>query len=690
MKKLNILIITHELHGISERTEVGTYNYFLSRFLKDEGHDVSILYLNQINANTRKNQELIYKDIPILQLPIWTGQKFGRDAPNLYKSFEIYRWAKTQSYDLIFYNDALGYGYYLTEAKRQGYAFQDTLLVGSLLSPKELSWDISNVTVPDIQSYITAHIEKKSMEQADILLTQSQSLLDLLSKKGWQYPKECHVLPPLSTDESPILRASDSVINELIFIGPLNTANGYDVFLATLKRAYAQNPALLKDMHFAFLGQGSLDAFVDENPIFKGHIKHFPTFDFSDIQRYVSQPNRLVIFTQKSCTLNYAHILAIYDNVNFIGQRNGFLEQLIHVDDVDSVLTTPLNPTPLANKLLNVLEKNCSLSIKPFSSLSENKEKWIKFYQMLSEQVLLLKEHQEEPRVFEPFVSVCISHYNRPDQLIDALKSLELQDYKNFEVLVMDDGSTVENKEALKQTIEPFMKKHGWRLFYQDNQFMNAARNNLVPHAKGDWLMFMDDDDIALPDEVSRFIHIAHKTKAQIISTNFYVANHTKHTADVLSLTLGDALVPSLFGLNYLGGTNILIQKDAFLKIGGWYDHYGFSFTDQYLPVAAILNDLKLVVSVEPTFIYNLIGTNHIGHTDQKILPFQYRIISECYAKMLPTEFRNLPFLTYSLADECIKLKLENISAKEIIKHRLKKKVAMFVDFIKYPFVARK
>jgi glycosyltransferase involved in cell wall biosynthesis len=686
-----ILIIANELYPVATQTgasfsDSAMHVYFLSQFLRDEGHVVTLLTLNKANARAAQKMQ-DYQGISIVTLPEWQGQAFGRDAPNLYKAFEIYRWAKDQDADIIFYNDTMGYGYYLTEAKRQGYGFQNTLLVGTLLRPQEVLWDVSNTTVPDIQSYITTHIEQKSMEQSDAITTFTQDMHDVLAKKGWNYPDATYVIPPLYYSKTNTTMHASSPINELVFIGDLTTLNGYDIFSNTIKRAYTQKPDLFKDVSITFIGHGSLNRFAHENPTFLGRVTQLVMPNFTDVLGYIQVPNRLVLRTSRACAFYY-DLMVLHSGAHFIGQKNGALEAFIHESDIDAVLTPLLNPAPLALKLIRALETSSITCIQPRFSLHAIHDQWKELIQdrvQCLPSAVSINTNQSE-NTSKPFVSVCMSHYNRPDQLIEALKSLEAQDYPTFEVLVMDDGSTTQNKEILRRDIEPFMHKHGWRLFYQDNQFMNAARNNLVPHAKGEWLMFMDDDNIAMPDEISRFMCIAQRTKADIVNSNFYIAETDKYKAEVLSLTLGDALLPSLFGQNYFGDTNIFIKKDAFINIDGWYDHYGFSFTDQYLPIAAISNDLKVVVSVEPTFIYNLVGDNHIGHSDRQIVAFQYRMIAECYAKMLPKALRNLPFLTYSLASEYMALNIENISAKEIIKHRVKKKIGFLIASLKKVF----
>ena len=61
-------------------------------------------------------------------------------------AFRIYRFLKDKDYNIIFFPDQNGYGYYLTEAKKQGYGFENTILVGLVTQPTEWLWDISNIT----------------------------------------------------------------------------------------------------------------------------------------------------------------------------------------------------------------------------------------------------------------------------------------------------------------------------------------------------------------------------------------------------------------------------------------------------------------------------------------------------------------------------------------------------------------
>jgi glycosyltransferase involved in cell wall biosynthesis len=101
------------------------------------------------------------------------------------------------------------------------------------------------------------------------------------------------------------------------------------------------------------------------------------------------------------------------------------------------------------------------------------------------------------------FVSVVIPTFNRAGQVLAALKSVLAQTYRNFEVIVVDDGSTDETESALHDFIGA---QNGGgnqvRYLYQTNQGQSAARNRGAREARGEWVAFVDSDDVWLPEKL--------------------------------------------------------------------------------------------------------------------------------------------------------------------------------------------
>lgn len=92
-------------------------------------------------------------------------------------------------------------------------------------------------------------------------------------------------------------------------------------------------------------------------------------------------------------------------------------------------------------------------------------------------------------------VSVIIPTYNRAYILMDAVKSILSQTYRNWEILIVDDGSS-DNTESLIASIgDPRI-----RFYRQANKGPSAARNHGVARAKGEWIVYLDSDDVLYPN----------------------------------------------------------------------------------------------------------------------------------------------------------------------------------------------
>jgi len=94
-----------------------------------------------------------------------------------------------------------------------------------------------------------------------------------------------------------------------------------------------------------------------------------------------------------------------------------------------------------------------------------------------------------------PAVSVIIPVYNASDYIAGALESVFSQTFSAFEAILVNDGS--EDRDRLQQALTPYRS----RMIYleQENRGPSAARNRAIQQARGEWLAFLDADDLWLP-----------------------------------------------------------------------------------------------------------------------------------------------------------------------------------------------
>lgn len=96
-----------------------------------------------------------------------------------------------------------------------------------------------------------------------------------------------------------------------------------------------------------------------------------------------------------------------------------------------------------------------------------------------------------------PLISVILPVFNREAYVAEAIESALAQGYPNMEIIALDDGST-DGSAAEIRRFEPHI-----RYYFQENGGLGSARNAAVTHAAGDFLAFLDSDDLWLPGKLS-------------------------------------------------------------------------------------------------------------------------------------------------------------------------------------------
>lgn len=111
----------------------------------------------------------------------------------------------------------------------------------------------------------------------------------------------------------------------------------------------------------------------------------------------------------------------------------------------------------------------------------------------------------------EPLVSVIINNYNYDKYLKEAIDSALNQSYKNKEIIVVDDGSTDCSREIIESygdRIIPVLKKNGGQ---------GSAMNAGFRVSKGEWVCFLDSDDVWIPDKIEKVIEVAKRNPDAIM-----------------------------------------------------------------------------------------------------------------------------------------------------------------------------
>lgn len=115
-------------------------------------------------------------------------------------------------------------------------------------------------------------------------------------------------------------------------------------------------------------------------------------------------------------------------------------------------------------------------------------------------------------------ISVIIPVYNVEKYLRECVDSVLAQTYTNLEIMLIDDGST----DSSGEICDEYAGKDGRiRVIHQKNGGVSTARNYGIEHSSGDYLIFMDSDDIMHPQYVQMMLEAAQKTGCQMVVCDF-------------------------------------------------------------------------------------------------------------------------------------------------------------------------
>ncbi len=168
----------------------------------------------------------------------------------------------------------------------------------------------------------------------------------------------------------------------------------------------------------------------------------------------------------------------------------------------------------------------------------------------------------------EPKVSVIIPTYNRAGYVADAIRSVQAQPFTDWEVIVADDGST----DDTRQVVEAF--GGAVRYLGLDHCGLPAvARNAALREARGEYVAFLDSDDLFLPDKLQRQVAALddHADAALVYSDGVFFRDDpgrpTGSVLDGVTVRSGN-LFPHLLRGNFLFVATLLVRRRCVDAVG--------------------------------------------------------------------------------------------------------------------------
>jgi len=201
-------------------------------------------------------------------------------------------------------------------------------------------------------------------------------------------------------------------------------------------------------------------------------------------------------------------------------------------------------------------------------------------------------------------VSVVMPSYNAARFVTAAIDSVLAQTFQDFEILVVDDGSTDNTREVLEKYDSPKI-----RYLYKKNGGVASARNYGIENARGKYIAFLDADDLWLPEKLEKQIALleANEEIGLVYAATEKVDENLQTVGYIKANSYEDYCEALLLNLNIIAGScsSAIVRRDIALKTNGfdaefstcadWEYWLRLSLLTQFAPVKEYLVKYRVV-----------------------------------------------------------------------------------------------
>ncbi len=210
----------------------------------------------------------------------------------------------------------------------------------------------------------------------------------------------------------------------------------------------------------------------------------------------------------------------------------------------------------------------------------------------------------------KPLISICIPTHNRSDYLKEAIKVVLSQKYENYEIVIVDDGSTDNTKEV----VESFNSKK-IKYIYKKNSGAPDTRNRCIDEANGDFILWLDDDDLLAENSINAYVQLLHNyPDADIIygelksfgksDYHYKYQDWYKNNSGMIEFLFTGSPIPH-------GGT--LIRKRVYEEIGNYDISFRRAHDYQFWSRVALAGKYNCKYLPEIVYYYRIHNNNITG-----------------------------------------------------------------------------
>lgn len=208
-------------------------------------------------------------------------------------------------------------------------------------------------------------------------------------------------------------------------------------------------------------------------------------------------------------------------------------------------------------------------------------------------------------------ISVVIPLYNKEQSIVSTLQSILKQTYQDFEIIIVDDGSTDCSVEKVEKVTDSRI-----HLIHQSNTGVSAARNRGIEEAKGEFIAFLDADDEWTPCYLEKQYELAQKyPECGVFACNYEFIDRQKKVSSTIIRKLPfegeDGILSNYFEVAScshppLWTSAVMVRRNVIQSVGGF--PVGIKSGEDLLTWARLAVNEEIAYSKLPYVIFNIEG----------------------------------------------------------------------------------
>jgi glycosyltransferase involved in cell wall biosynthesis/GT2 family glycosyltransferase len=498
-------------------------------------------------------------------------------------------------FDLVEFPEFGGEGAFALRARRTLGQFRSAVLAVRLHTPGFECQELNRVAALDMDAASQEYEEEVSLRAADIILSPTRSLLERVTRRlGLQQPSA--VIPhPFVTEASPAPLAEPSSSRagraSILYFGRIEYRKGLHLLIEAGQRLLEKQ----LDVELRFIGADTPTGPFGQS--MRGWLERRIPAAWRDRFHFEpARPRAELLGTIREATVccfpslweNFPNVCleAMAEGMLVVGSDAGGMAEII--EDGKSGL---LFPSGDAAQLAQVLER--ALRDEPLRRLvRQEAPQRIRTYcapeRFVAETEALLarmaqslpsQELDTAPRratASTPEVSIIVPYYNMGHYLPETLRSLQAQTFEDYEIILVDDGSTDPASQRLVKELEGTPKL---RVVRKPNGGLSSARNAGLRHARGRWILPVDADDLLSPSFLGKTVEVMSRSP-KLGYTTALVSYFTEDPRQPIGGWIPWGLERDALCLENVASTCTALMERRLIEEVGGYDEWLTSFED--------------------------------------------------------------------------------------------------------------